>query len=235
MAEKLTWLLPGDNFPPSRFALTEPDGLLAVGGDLSPPRLLSAYRCGIFPWYEKGQPVLWWTPDPRMVLFPEERHVSRSLAKVLRQKRFRLSMDTAFTQVIDACAGPRHGTHGTWITAEMKRAYIRLHEMGHAHSVEVWQDEHLVGGLYGIALGAVFFGESMFSRATNASKVAFVALAEKLDEWGYQLLDCQVASSHLFTLGAREIPRAEFETILGKNVCKTVGPQNWQAVWQEQE
>ena len=234
MAGKLTWLTPEiKDFPPSQLALDEPNGLLAVGGDLSPDRLLSAYRRGIFPWYEEGQPILWWTPDPRMVLFPEECHVSRSLAKIFRQARFRLSVDTAFAQVIEACAAPRKGAPGTWITPKMRQAYINLHELGYAHSVEVWNAGQLVGGIYGVAMGAVFFGESMFSRCPNASKVAFVSLARQLARWGYRVMDCQVANDHLFTLGAREIPRAEFEKMLNDHTDKAPLRQNWREAWMQ--
>jgi leucyl/phenylalanyl-tRNA--protein transferase len=234
LAERLIWLDPDDpTFPPSECALTEPDGLLAVGGDLSPTRLINAYHRGIFPWYESGQPILWWTPDPRMVLFPAECHISRSLRKVLRKKPFKLTADTAFDAVMDACAAPRQGVAGTWITREMKQAYQKLHQLGYAHSIEAWEGNQLVGGLYGVAMGGVFFGESMFSRRTNASKVVFTTLARTLQAWNFQLLDCQVASAHLFTLGAREIPRADFETILENDVSKTVGPVNWQTAWQQ--
>lgn len=196
-------------FPPVSQASDE--GLLAVGGDLRPERLLEAYRNGIFPWYSRGQPILWWSPDPRTVLFPAKLKVSRSLRKRLRQGGYRISIDEAFGEVMRACAGPRgRSPSGTWITPEMLAAYTRLHALGHAHSVEAWDGEELVGGLYGVALGAAFFGESMFSRATDASKVAFAHLVRQLEAWGYALIDCQVASEHLFSLGAEEIPRTEF-------------------------
>ena len=236
---KLTWLA-SDNtaFPPTCLALNEPNGLLAAGGDLSPPRLLEAYRRGIFPWFEEGQPALWWAPDPRMVLFPNECHVSRSLKRLLKRGLFRISTDTAFTEVIAACAAPRDGVPGTWITPAMQQAYITLHHLGHAHSVEIWQENQLVGGLYGVALGRVFFGESMFSRCSNASKVAFASLAEKLHHWNYRLLDCQMSSEHLFSLGAREIPRSEFETILQESVAEARNKSaeapalpNWREAW----
>lgn len=201
-------------FPPSDQALDDPNGLLAGGGDLSPERLLHAYRRGIFPWYEADQPILWWSPDPRAVVFPDRLHVSKSLRKVLRRGDFQVTADQAFERVMTACGEPRDGAAGTWITPEMLAAYIEMHRLGYAHSVEVWRSGELVGGLYGLALGRVFFGESMFSRADNASKVAFVHLVEQLSAWQFQLVDCQVSSAHLFSLGAEEISRKEFEKIL---------------------
>lgn len=201
-------------FPPLDSALDEPNGLLAAGGDLKPERLLSAYRAGIFPWYESGQPILWWSPDPRTVVFPTHFHLSRSLRKTLRKGGFEVSADTDFPSVIKACAAPRQGASGTWITPEMSAAYRELHRLGYAHSIEVWRDQELVGGIYGLALGRVFFGESMFSRVDNASKVAFAHLVRQLNDWNFELLDCQVASGHLFTLGAEEIDREDFEQIL---------------------
>jgi leucyl/phenylalanyl-tRNA--protein transferase len=205
-------------FPDVELALRDPDGLLAVGGDLSQRRLLAAYRRGIFPWYSDQQPILWWSPDPRSVLFPQELHISRSLRKTLRQERFRVTFDQCFTQVIAACAGPRETQAGTWITEEMQLAYIDLHRAGYAHSVEAWHGEQLVGGLYGVALGRVFFGESMFARQTDASKVAFVTLVELLRLAGYALIDCQVETRHLDSLGARNIPRREFVRLLDEYV-----------------
>ena len=202
------------DFPPLEHALEEPDGLLAAGGDLSPERLLDAYSRGIFPWLDKDQPILWWSPNPRAVLFPEQLHVSRSLRKTLRKGHYQVSLDRQFSRVIRACAEPRHYSEGTWITAEMIHAYERLHRLGHAHSVEAWLDGELVGGLYGVALGRIFFGESMFSRATDASKVAFVHLVGQLARWGYQLIDCQVESPHLTSLGATLIPRPHFQRLL---------------------
>ena len=201
-------------FPPVELAT--PEGLLAVGGDLSSERLLQAYRQGIFPWYNPGQPILWWSPDPRTVLFPEKLKVSRSLAKTLRRSACRITMDTAFEQVIDACAAPRRSNPagGTWITSGMRAAYCRLHREGYAHSVEVWSESALVGGLYGVSLGGVFFGESMFSRQTDASKVALTRLVQQLRAWAFSVIDCQVASPHLFTLGAEEIPRQAFLALL---------------------
>jgi leucyl/phenylalanyl-tRNA--protein transferase len=195
-------------------ALREPDGLLAVGGDLSMERLLTAYRRGIFPWYSGDQPILWWSPDPRSVLFPDKLHISRSLRKTLRKQQFKITMDTAFADVIYACSQPRAGEPGTWITDEMQQAYIRLHQAGHAHSVECWLKDELVGGLYGVAIGHVFFGESMFSFVTDASKVAFVFLVRQLQRWQFGLIDCQIQSAHLDQFGAELIPRSEFITLL---------------------
>ena len=196
-------------FPPVHLATEE--GLLAVGGDLSPERLLLAYRNGIFPWYNPGEPILWWSPDPRLVLFPKELHISRSLRRVLRKGRFQITFNTRFREVIAACARARRPTgEGTWITPEMEAAYCRLNDMGYAHSVEAWQAGQLAGGLYGIALGRCFFGESMFARTSNASKVAFVALVKRLDALDFKLVDCQVHTQHLVSLGAREIPRKDF-------------------------
>ena len=191
-------------------AETEPDGLLAIGGDLSPERVVQAYRQGIFPWYDESQPILWWSPDPRMVLYPAELHVSRSLRKLLRQGRFSVTFDQAFGQVIRGCAAPRNGEAGTWLTAEMIKTWERLHEQGIAHSVEAWRDGRLAGGLYGNALGGMFFGESMFARESNASKVAFVCLTRSIEQAGFGLVDCQVYTDHLASLGARLIPRRQF-------------------------
>ncbi|HEY9149013.1 MAG TPA: leucyl/phenylalanyl-tRNA--protein transferase [Gammaproteobacteria bacterium] len=207
------WLEPDSDpahFPDPQYALVEPDGLLAVGGDLSPARLLNAYRQGIFPWYSDGQPILWWSPNPRCVLYPEQLKVSRSLRKTLRKQPFQVTLDRAFAEVIAACSEPRPDQDGTWITEEMQQAYIQLHRIGLAHSVECWEGERLVGGLYGVSLGKVFFGESMFSRRSDASKVALVHLAEQLKMWGFGLIDCQVYSEHLASLGAQEVPRETF-------------------------
>lgn len=196
-------------------ALAEPEGLLAMGGDLSLPRLLAAYSNGIFPWYSDGQPLLWWSPDPRMVLFPEEFHRSRRLARTIRQGHFHIRADHAFTEVISACAHiPRRYETGTWIVPEMITAYTALHEAGYAHSIEVWCGGTLAGGLYGVSIGKCFFGESMFSRRNDASKVAFHALAERCREWEFALIDCQFWTSHLESLGAREIPRHQYLAIL---------------------
>lgn len=181
-----------------------------MGGDLSPQSLLTAYAQGIFPWYSDGQPILWWSPDPRLVLEPEALHISRSLGKTLRRGTFEVSLDRAFSSVIEACSQPRADDEGTWITEDMQQAYIRLHQLGHAHSVEAWHDDQLVGGLYGVAIGRVFFGESMFARANDASKVAFAHLCRQLQRWNYTLIDCQVSTDHLIRLGAHSIPRCEF-------------------------
>jgi leucyl/phenylalanyl-tRNA--protein transferase len=213
----LTWLQRDDlSFPPLEKAMRDPNGLLAAGGDLSPERLLAAYRHGCFPWYQDGQPLLWWSPDPRTVLFPEELHVSRSLRKKLRQGAFDITFDRAFRDVIEGCAGPRSYADGTWITTPMQEAYEKLHQLGIAHSVEVWQDERLVGGLYGLAMGRLFFGESMFSRTTDASKVGFVTLVERLRDWGFKLIDCQMPTQHLASFGARTIARQTFAEMLAR-------------------
>lgn len=213
----LTWLQRDDlTFPPLEKAMHEPNGLLAAGGDLSPERLLAAYRHGCFPWYQDGQPVLWWSPDPRTVLYPEELHVSRSLRKKLRQGTFDITFDRAFRDVIEGCAGPRSYTDGTWITTPMQNAYVKLHQLGIAHSVEVWQDEQLVGGLYGLAMGRLFFGESMFSHTTDASKAGFVTLVERLRDWGFKMIDCQMPTQHLASFGARAITRQAFAETLAK-------------------
>jgi leucyl/phenylalanyl-tRNA--protein transferase len=213
-------------FPPVE--TSTPEGLVAIGGDLRPERLLAAYRHGIFPWYSEDQPILWWSPDPRTVLFPAKLKISRSLRKTLRQGKFLVSFDQAFGEVMRACAGARgNQPPGTWITPAMLDAYTRLHTLGHAHSVEVWDDGQLVGGLYGVALGAAFFGESMFSRTTDASKVAFAHLVRQLEAWGYTLIDCQVASAHLFSLGAEEIPRAEFLARLAAALVRPGRPAPW--------
>lgn len=205
-------------FPSPNRAETDPDGLVAVGGDLTPTRLINAYRCGIFPWYSAGQPLLWWSPDPRMVLFPSKLHVSRSLRKVLRKGYFRVTFDRAFDAVIQGCAQPRRDQGGSWLTPEMIQAYGRLHRLGVAHSVECWQGETLVGGLYGVQLGRIFFGESMFHRVTDASKVAFVELTRTLEARGCPLIDCQVHSDHLASLGAELVPRPRFLEILEEHV-----------------
>jgi len=195
--------------------LAEPEGLLAIGGDLSVERLLLAYSQGIFPWFGEGDPILWWSPDPRMVLFPGEFHVSERLRRLHRQRKYRVALDTAFPKVIAACANqPRAGQDGTWITQEMEEAYAALHWTGLAHSVEVWDGARLAGGLYGVSLGAAFFGESMFSIEPNTSKLAMWTLVEQLRRWGFQLLDCQVHTPHLATLGARDVPRRRFLKLL---------------------
>ena len=197
-------------FPPVEQA--SPEGLLAVGGDLRPERLLEAYRHGIFPWYNDDQSILWWSPDPRTVLFPDKLHISRSLKRSLRPGLFSVTLDRCFRDVMQHCAGPRpqYPDGGTWITAEMLEAYTRLHELGYAHSIETWQEGQLVGGLYGVALGGAFFAESMFALASDASKVALVSLVRQLQAWGFRLMDCQQSSPHIMALGAEEIPRHEF-------------------------
>ena len=213
----LTWLDPANekqDFPALSTATDEPNGLLAAGGCLSPVRLLNAYRQGIFPWFSDDQPILWWSPNPRVVLRPQDIHISKSLKKLLRKEQFQCTFDSAFNEVIDSCSKPRADDDGTWITDSMQGAYQALHQLGHAHSIEVWQDDSLVGGLYGLAIGQFFFGESMFSRQTNASKIAFVYLCEQLQRWGYQYIDCQVETAHLVSLGAYEIDRVYFENIL---------------------
>jgi len=206
-------------FPPTHQALTEPNGLLAIGGDLSAERLINAYRQGIFPWFSGDDPILWWSPNPRAVLFPDELHISKSLKKRLRRNEFSVSFNQTFDAVVDACSKVDDRQEATWISADIKAAYGQLHAMGYAHSVEVWQsktagDGELIGGLYGLAMGKVFFGESMFSRSTDASKIALVYLVKRLIELDYQLIDCQVTNPHLLSLGAREIPRDEFEALL---------------------
>lgn len=209
------WLDPDSpEFPPLQAALTEPNGLLAVGGDLDPERLLAAYRRGIFPWYEDPQPILWWSPDPRAVLFPAKVHISRSLRKIRRRGELSVTFDKAFRRVIRGCATLDLSRSGTWITSDMLNAYIRMHELGWAHSVEVWRGQELVGGLYGMCIGRVFFGESMFSRASNASKVALATLCEWLDSQGVELIDCQVGNPHLYSMGAEDITRREFSRLL---------------------
>ncbi len=208
-------------FPP--IDLAGPEGLLAVGGDLSPRRLLRAYGRGIFPWFADGEPLLWWSPDPRFVLFPAEVHVPRSLKKILRKNIFQLTFDRAFNKVIDGCALPRADQDGTWITARMRRAYMQLHDLGYAHSIESWQNGRLAGGLYGICIGRCFFAESMFHSCANASKVVFFALAGALQKRGFVIIDCQIHSSHLADWGARSIPRREYMEWLHRGLaCKTL-------------
>lgn len=209
----IPWLQPGDppdTFPPVDTALTDPDGLLCAGGDLSPARLLEAYRRGIFPWFSEGQPILWWSPDPRTVLYPAEFKIARSLAKTIRNRGFAVTRDCAFADVMAHCADARLRPEGTWISPRMRAAYQRLHELGFAHSYETWDGGRLVGGLYGVALGRVFFGESMFSLERDASKVALARLVRDMIERDGHMIDCQVASAHLERLGARSIPRHQF-------------------------
>ncbi len=203
-------------FPPLHLALEEPNGLLAVGGDLSPTRLLNAYRQGIFPWYSEGEPILWWSPAPRAVLFPEELQLPRSLKKRIRQGPFEITADHDFLAVVDACAAPRgNNEEGTWITPAMRSAYQQLHQLGHAHSIECWYSGELVGGLYGVSIGGLFCGESMFSRANDASKIALVALTQKLINLEVRLIDIQMMSPHLQRMGAREISRIAFQRTIG--------------------
>ena len=223
----IPWLDADTPFPPVSGALAEPNGLLAAGGDLSVARLLAAYRQGIFPWYSAGQPVLWWSPDPRMVLEPAAFRISRSLGKRLRRKDYEVRVDTCFPQVMAGCAAPRRGQDGTWITPAMSAAYQSLHRRGYAHSVETWIDGELAGGLYGVALGRMFYGESMFSRATDASKIALAHLARQLERWKFGLIDCQMHTEHLAALGARSMPRAQFMRKLGELVNYPASPEHW--------
>lgn len=205
-----------EDFPPVEDA--SPEGLLAIGGDLGIERLLRAYRRGIFPWYSPGQPILWWSPNPRTVLFPDRIRVSKSMSKTIRQRRFRVTADKRFNDVIQGCAAPRtqNPNAGTWITAEMTDAYRELHALGYAHSVETWNQDRLVGGLYGVSLGHIFFGESMYSYESNASKFALICLAYQLQAWNFAVIDCQLPSSHIFRLGAEEIPRSNFLATLSE-------------------
>ena len=223
------WLRGDAPFPPIERALDEPNGLLAAGGDLSPERLLSAYRQGIFPWYSEGQPVLWWSPDPRMVLFVDELKVPRSLRRAVDKRRFEIRVDTAFDAVIEACAAPRSGHRGTWITADMVDAYARLHRLGYAHSVEAWAGDTLAGGLYGVSIGRMFFGESMFARETDASKIALVHLVALLKRHDMPLIDCQQDTAHLARLGARPITRKSFADVAVRLVHSTLPAGMWQA------
>lgn len=205
-------------FPPIDQAIDEPNGLLAAGGTLSHQRLVSAYRAGIFPWYSPGEPILWWSPDPRCVLVPDQLHISKSMRKRLKKDDYHVTFNRNFSAVIDACSAPRKGEDGTWITNEMKAAYEKLHQQGLAHSVEVYIEGELVGGLYGLSMGKLFFGESMFSKVKDCSKIAFIKMVEQLQKWGYALIDCQVSNDHLFSLGAQEITRDEFQCYLDQYV-----------------
>lgn len=225
----LTWLDSNNyEFPDTELALEEPNGLLAAGGDLSPDRLIAAYKKGIFPWYEDPQPILWWTPNPRSVLFPNKLHISRSLKRTIARGSYHVTFDQAFFEVVKGCSLPRKDQHGTWITNDMHRAYTKLHSMGIAHSVEVWQNDVLAGGLYGLALGRVFFGESMFSLQPDASKVGFCCLVEQLSQWGFKLVDCQVETAHLNRFGAELIPRTQFNALLKQ----LINDQSIGSVWQ---
>ena len=224
------WLPEEPVFPGLDTALAEPNGLLAAGGDLSPRRMLAAYRRGIFPWYSAGEPVLWWSPDPRMVLFPEELRISRSLAKTLRNSSYEVRLDTAFSDVVQACAGkPRAGQAGTWITPEMQAAYRELHLLGYAHSVETWIEGKLAGGLYGVAIGRAFYGESMFSDARDASKIALAHLCAYLKRRGFGIIDCQMETAHLASLGARPIRRCDFAARLDGLCARGDPPERWPA------
>ena len=216
-----------DPFPPVEDAMREPNGLLAAGADLSPGRLLDAYRRGICPWFGDEDPLLWWSPDPRMVLFVEELHVSRSLRKTIRSGRFVVTADRAFSAVMTGCAEPRADAEGTWITTEMRAAYARLAALGYAHSIEAWGDGQLVGGLYGVAIGRIFFGESMFARVPDASKVAFVTLVRHLQRWQFRMIDCQMPTAHLASFGAREIPRRDFLVEVNRAVVEPPVPAPW--------
>lgn len=215
-------------FPDISQALTEPDGLLAAGGCLSTERIINAYTQGIFPWFSDDDPILWWSPDPRLIIFPDKLYLSKSLQKTLRKQTFQITFDTAFAEVIKACAAPRNDESGTWLLAEMQQAYNQLHKQGHAHSIEAWHQGELVGGLYGITIGHVFFGESMFHRKTDASKVAFATLVQYLSSWGYQLIDCQVHTQHLVSLGAEEISRTHFASLLQQYKHNAPHPTAWQ-------
>jgi leucyl/phenylalanyl-tRNA--protein transferase len=223
----IRWLRAGDPFPSLSQALAEPNGLLAAGGELSAARLVDAYGKGIFPWFSRGQPILWWSPDPRMVLFPPEVKVSRSLKKVLRNRTYEMRADTDFRQVIAACAAPRATQDGTWLGAEMIDAYCELHDKGLAHSIETWIEGELAGGLYGVAIGRMFYGESMFTRRPDASKIALVHLARQLQRWDFGMVDCQMHTRHLAAFGAREIPRAEFMSRLQDLVNCPHLPGRW--------
>lgn len=225
------WLTEELTFPHPKYA--SPEGLLAAGGDLSPQRLLFAYENGIFPWYNEGEPILWWSPDPRFILYPSEIKVSKSMRQTFRKKKFRISFDEAFDQVIESCGAiPREGQNGTWLIEEMLVAYKELHRLGFAHSVETWEGDKLVGGLYGLSLGTCFFGESMFAKASNASKCALICLAKTLENKGFDLIDCQSETKHLRSMGARFINRTVFLDILEKNKNKKTirgGWSNWEA------
>ncbi len=218
---------PEQAFPAPERALKEPNGLLAVGGCLSPQRLIKAYSQGIFPWYNPGEPILWWSPDPRLVLFPDKLSISRSLNKTMRKQAYEIVYDRSFRQVMMACAAPRDKSGGTWITGEMLHAYQKLHRQGVAHSFEAWQAGELVGGLYGVAIGQVFFGESMFHSQTDASKVVFAQMVRQLIDWDYRLIDCQVSSGHLLSLGAEEISRKDFQMLLMQYCHQNPQPQAW--------
>ena len=223
----IPWLDVDTPFPPVEQAAREPNGLLAAGFDLSPARILDAYRHGIFPWYSEGQPVLWWSPDPRMVLPPAGVRITRSMAKVLRNRDYEVRCDTSFEAVMRACAEPRDGAAGTWISEDMISAYCALHEQGYAHSVETWVDGRLAGGLYGMAIGRIFYGESMFSRVRDGSKIALIHLARYLESQGFALIDCQMNTAHLGSMGGHEIPRREFCRIVSAGCGSGMPPGRW--------
>ena len=232
----IPWLGDRPDFPSASRALRDPNGLLAAGGALTPDWLLAAYRRGIFPWFNEGEPILWWSPDPRMVVFPDQIRITRSLRKTLRNGRYEVRLDSDFAAVIHACAGVRRSGPGTWITTDIEAAYIRMHALGYAHSVETWMDGKLVGGLYGMALGRAFYGESMFSLRTDASKIAFAHLARFLEQHDFRVLDCQMTTAHLASLGGREISRALFVNMLDTVTRDGMPPGRWpingaQAPW----
>jgi leucyl/phenylalanyl-tRNA--protein transferase len=227
---RLHWLDPRNPrqpFPPPHLAMRDPNGLLAIGGDLSPTRLLNAYAQGIFPWYNPDEPILWWCPDPRAVLLPSQFHVSRSLARRLRKHDYAVTLNRAFAAVLEACSAPRARGRGTWLGAEMKQAYQDLHERGHAHSIEVWRRGELAGGLYGVSIGRAFYGESMFSRVDDGSKIALHYLCRQLHRWEFELMDCQISSPHLVTLGANELPRERFLALLRAAVARPALAGRW--------
>jgi leucyl/phenylalanyl-tRNA--protein transferase len=221
----IPYLGPADPFPPVEQALDHPEGLLAAGGSLTTKRLVEAYRLGIFPWFNEGDPVLWWSPDPRTILRPSRVHVSHSLRKRLKKAAHAITLDRAFARVLDGCAAPRAGESGTWLSPAMRRAYTALHDAGLAHSVEVWMDGELAGGVYGVAIGRVFFGESMFARRTDASKIGIVVLASQLERWGFPMIDCQLETPHLMSLGAEHLPRRRFVADVARLVNDA--PPSW--------
>ena len=227
----LPWLDPHDQdapFPPARSALTDPEGLIAAGGDLKPERLLRAYHQGLFPWYEEDQPILWWSPNPRGVLYPKDFIAHKSLVRRIKNSRWKITFNHSFLEVMRACAEPRSNSRGTWITEDMIQAYVDLHKLKHAHSLEVWNDSNeLIGGIYGISIGAIFFGESMFSRTTDASKVALLYLSAYLDYWGYEIIDTQLPSAHLSSLGGSEISREKYLSMLAKLTQKPCSQSAW--------
>jgi leucyl/phenylalanyl-tRNA--protein transferase len=223
----IPFLGPADPFPPVEQALDNPDGLLAAGGTLATRRLVDAYRRGIFPWFNEGDPILWWSPDPRTVLRPAQIHISHSLRKRLRKQGYLITMDRAFARVLEGCAAPRADDAGTWLSSAMRRAYTALHAAGLAHSIEIWMDGELAGGIYGVGIGRMFFGESMFARRSDASKVALVHVVRQLRRWGFPLIDCQMSTSHLESLGARTIDRAEFLKVVRRFVAMPAVPAPW--------